>query len=333
MDTLRARALQFEAQMGGPSIVVCARGDFSDVLRGALEGVPVQIDRIASPDRLPGLLESRPPLFVLDFDSLGAECESFWDALAAVQPRPQVLAIASPKRPEEVGALFIRYRATNLLARNGQIHPGDLRSTVLKILHGRIFGLEHYLGSGTTVEEQPFTGSAVKPALLELAQRCAKAAGLDHRRVEQVGAVADEMITNALYNAPVDQSGRSRHGDWPRTRPVELQPGEQATLRVGADGRRMAISVSDPFGSLGSGRVLDYLAKCFRRDDDQIDSKEGGAGLGLYLMFNAVSHFVINIAVGRRTEFIGIIDITPTYREFASRSKSFNLFVESPDPA
>jgi signal transduction histidine kinase len=99
-------------------------------------------------------------------------------------------------------------------------------------------------------------------------------------------------------------------------------------MRFGADGKRLALSVQDPFGSLDAAKVIDYLTKCFRRGDDQIDQKEGGAGLGLYLMYESLSHFVVNIHAGRRTELIGVVDITGSYREFARRSKSFNVFLE-----
>ena len=102
----------------------------------------------------------------------------------------------------------------------------------------------------------------------------------------------------------------------------------EVTLRFGADGKRLGISVSDPFGSLDPQRVLDYLSKCLRRGEDQIDRKEGGAGLGLYMMFDFVTHLVVNIQRGSRTEFVGLADITSSFRDLVGRAKSFNLFVE-----
>jgi hypothetical protein len=108
---------------------------------------------------------------------------------------------------------------------------------------------------------------------------------------------------------------------------VVLPPEEAATVKFTYDGRRLGVSVEDPFGSLEPARVLHYLAKCFRAGEDQIDTKEGGAGLGIYSVFDALSRFVINVEPERRTEMIGFIDITDTYREYAERGKSFNLFV------
>ncbi|RYG65777.1 hypothetical protein EON77_18135 [bacterium] len=93
------------------------------------------------------------------------------------------------------------------------------------------------------------------------------------------------------------------------------------------DGRRLGVAVRDPFGSLRADTVLDYLTRCFRRGPDQIDAKEGGAGLGLYFTFEALSHFVINVSPGRATEMIGLLDVSGTFKDFARRGKSFNMFV------
>ena len=91
----------------------------------------------------------------------------------------------------------------------------------------------------------------------------------------------------------------------------------------------MAISVCDPFGSLTRERLLQYLSKCFRKGDDQVDTKAGGAGLGLYYVFECLSHFIVNIHPGKRTEMIGLIDVRKGYKEFSAMNKSFNVFMSS----
>jgi hypothetical protein len=100
------------------------------------------------------------------------------------------------------------------------------------------------------------------------------------------------------------------------------------TITFCCDGQRLGVSVSDPFGSLRTEDVQGYLAKCFRRGDDQVDQKEGGAGLGIYYVFESLSHFVANIAPRRRTEIIGLIDLSSNFKDFSERSKSLNMFVQ-----
>ena len=49
-----------------------------------------------------------------------------------------------------------------------------------------------------------------------------------------------------------------------------------------------------------------YLVRCFSSEQKQVKLGEGGAGIGLYMAYNAVSSFVINVASGKRTEVIGL---------------------------
>jgi hypothetical protein len=153
--------------------------------------------------------------------------------------------------------------------------------------------------------------------------------GFNLRITQGLAVVADELLTNCLYNAPTDDKGQPRYASFARTIAVELAENEVVELTIAYDGKRFGISAVDPFGSLPSMKVVDYLAKCFRRGDDQIDSKEGGAGLGLFKLFTLLQHFVVNIQPGVRTETIGLLEVTRSYREFATRGKSFNLFVAS----
>ncbi len=42
---------------------------------------------------------------------------------------------------------------------------------------------------------------------------------------------------------------------------------------------------------------------------DKVDRKAGGAGLGFFQILDSLSHFVINLEKGKRTEMIGLIDL------------------------
>jgi hypothetical protein len=106
-----------------------------------------------------------------------------------------------------------------------------------------------------------------------------------------------------------------------------LSGSEEVVLKFCFDGTRLGASILDPFGSISQERIVSYIAKCFRKGSDQVDEKAGGAGLGLYYIFDALSSFVINIKPGTKTEMIGLIDITGSYKDFVSKGKSFNIFV------
>ena len=109
---------------------------------------------------------------------------------------------------------------------------------------------------------------------------------------------------------------------------VELPGNHHVELEICSDGRMLGIAVGDPFGSISPQLVLEYLSNCLRDTMQDIEHKDGGAGLGIASTFAALSHFVVNIDPGRRTEALGLIDIRGRFRDFAKRAKSFNVFVQ-----
>lgn len=147
------------------------------------------------------------------------------------------------------------------------------------------------------------------------------------RLVANACHIVEELLTNAVFNAPVsDDTGEHLHARKKRTEDVALPDGKHVELLLRTDGHRLAMSVRDPWGTLSAGHVHGYLAKGFRRGADQVDAKEGGAGLGLYQVFEGASHLVVVIERRVRTEVTALIEAGGTYRSFALESKSLNVF-------
>ncbi len=116
---------------------------------------------------------------------------------------------------------------------------------------------------------------------------------------------------NALYDAPVDDEGRLLFGDVdPKERLEQLSPRpvsiRYAPIGPGAE-TGFAISVRDRFGRLDKATILRYLDKCLR-SGNQIDRKVYGAGLGLYLVANAATQYIVNVAPGMATEVVCTFD-------------------------
>lgn len=223
--------------------------------------------------------------------------------------------------------LFKDKSLTNLVAKNNfEVDTEELIVTTRKILDEDIFGIEKYFIWGVTPFRTIVTKSSQKDEVVAAAEEYAKNLGVNPRFASLFSSVADEFVTNAVFNAPLDEAGRHRYAHVARTGQVSLEPGEEVEVKFCCDGRRLGISTADPFGSLKTARLLEYLSKCLRKGDDQVDTKEGGAGLGFYYIFDSLSHFVVNLRPGKMTEMIGIIDIRGTFRDFSSKHKSFNVF-------
>lgn len=266
---------------------------------------------------------------IVNYDQLALlDRERIFTRFAELNTAGGLILCTAHSGREELVSLFGRYRARKLLARNGPLHAEDLLITLQKTLRRDVFGLDKYLGWGAGARTIQLKSSTEKDAVLTACEQFAEAIELGDRKTSLLITVAEELTSNALYDAPVDSAARPRYADLPRSERVELAPHETIIVTVASDGRRVGVSVEDPFGSLRAETVVDYLAKCFRKGQDQIDKKPGGAGLGLYYAFNSLSQFVVNIEPKKRTEMIGLVDVTGSYREFERRAKGFNVFVE-----
>ena len=266
---------------------------------------------------------------VINYDQLSQlERERIFTRFGALNKSGGLLLCAGQTERDELVSLFGRHRARKVLAHTGTAPAEDLLVTVQKTLRKDIFGLDKYLGWGAHAKTVALTSSSQKDHVLGVCEEVACSIGLSDRKTSMLITVAEELTTNALYDAPTDARDRARHAALPRSEKVDLASNEQIAVTIASDGRRVGISVEDPFGSLRPETVVDYLAKCLRRGQDQIDRKQGGAGLGLFYAFNSLSHFVVNIDPKVRTEVIGLIDVAGSYREFEQRAKSFNVFVQ-----
>lgn len=238
---------------------------------------------------------------------------------------PPTVVVSEKREKSHLIDLFSHARLRNLIARNEQILEEEMIITVEKLLRKDIFGMKKYFTWGVDFEEHQVTKSSQKQELVATLAQYVETLKCDSRFVHVAEVIADEMIMNALYDAPVGKDGKPLFAHLPRTQKVEIE--KPALFQFGCDGRYLGISCVDPFGALKAQTVVQYLRKCFAQDEYQIDQKKGGAGVGFYMIFQSISQLVINIEEGKKTEIIGLIDIRTKYKDAKSKSKSLNIFL------
>lgn len=210
---------------------------------------------------------------------------------------------------------------TNLLVHPMPVLAEELTITAQKLIRNDVFGAEKYLLWGTDLQSTTLTRGSQRADIVAHLSEQVRTRGQSARVASMAMLVADELLSNAVHNAPVDASGVHYRRELPRAEEVELDERHQVRLRWGCDARYLAIEVTDPFGSLDRDTILRSLAKN--------DVREHGsrAGMGVALAYRSCDHLVFNLAPGKRTEIIALIDVRhpPTERLAAS---SYNVFVE-----
>lgn len=221
----------------------------------------------------------------------------------------------------------------NLIAKQGglsavreRIDETELIVTCQKLYAKDIFGLDKYISTwGVQINELTISNTAEKrSALRELRNYLKELDG--YRSInDAVLWVADELLMNAMFNAPRDAEGKPKYVDTDRNW-LELEDNEHVDLKFGCDGRHIALSVTDRFGSLDREVMLKYLNRCLGGSVD-IEEREAGAGLGLYIVFNSITQLAFNIQVGVATEVVALFYIRAGPRAFNGSGKSLNIFL------
>lgn len=273
-------------------------------------------------------LAERPVTYLLvDLEAAGASPVEALRTLHARAPQTPILLLAAPSPPACFPELLAEPWFRHLLALESPWFMEELLATFHKLERGALLGLACYLPVGAHVAEVRLTCSDDKATALARIAQFMATLGIGGRVMRRLQDIADEMIMNAVYDAPVGPEGRPKFAHLSRQVPVALALEEQCTLSFGSDGKTLALGIRDPFGALGVDTLKGYIAKGLRRGDDQIDQKAGGAGLGLYLQFDFMGSMVLNLAPGRVTEVVGLLDIRGSFRDLATAPKSFGCFV------
>jgi hypothetical protein len=240
-------------------------------------------------------------------------------AAATARGTTACLTLLPGPAPGDVPRLLAVGAVTNLLVHPMPILAEELTITAQKLLRGDLFGLEKYLLWGAQPREVTLVRSSHRHELIELVSQAVRAAGQSPRVASSAMLISDELLSNAVHNAPVDAAGNFYRRDVPRDADFPLDEQHQVRLRWACDARYVAIEVRDRWGTLTRDGILRALSRSEVRDHG------GGAGMGLALTYRSCDHLVFNLAPGEASEIIALIDVRspPTERPAAS---SYNLF-------
>jgi hypothetical protein len=195
-----------------------------------------------------------------------------------------------------------------------------------RLLHGDIFGAEKVVPWGTRIYSALVGDYQEKSVCIAQLSEFAASMGVRRKYREAIEQCADEMLMNALYDAPVDSEGKAIFADVPTRTRISLRMEQKAVVQYACDGDTFTMSVRDSFGTIDRDTVVRYLHKCLH-SEQQIDRKTGGAGLGLYIIANTTTLFAFNVLPGVATECLVTFDLTAPKVQL----KRFGFFQERID--
>lgn len=222
----------------------------------------------------------------------------------------------APSDAESVAAL-LDGGWTHVLAHPMPILAEELLCSVQKLIRRDVFGLEKYMAWGAEVRSYKLEDAQDRDAAVAELAKDVVAVGLPERIGSLVSVIADELIANALYAAPVDEAGERVRSHEARDAPRPLAAREVVTVRWATDARYLAIEVRDRWGSLDTNAVARKLATSGMQTSD--------SGMGMALAYACSNQFVIDSAPGKMTEVIALLDVRYKPTELG-RAASFHAF-------
>lgn len=177
---------------------------------------------------------------------------------------------------------------------------------LVRVLGGASADLEHLLPTGCAVESYKVASYEDRCEVLDRVIGHARANKLRGKQRRSAELVTEELLMNAMYHAPVDEDGVREFADVdPRSRIASKTP-RPVDVRFAVHEGVVYVAVRDNYGSFLREDLAKYLLRGAAKE--QIDDKKSGAGLGLFQITSTATRFFINIAPGKHTNFVCVLD-------------------------
>jgi hypothetical protein len=180
----------------------------------------------------------------------------------------------------------------------------------------RAFDLRNLLHPQAKIQVVKLQASAQKQDAVEAVKNYLLAARFQSRMATVVANAVDELLMNAMFDAPVDNLGKPLLNSTSRNTNLKLDGKSAVEMHVGYDGHYIAVTAVDQFGSLDKNKLLNHISKIYTEEEYKVKSSVAGAGIGLATVFRSGGSFFFVSESRLRTEVTVFFRRTDNFREF-----------------
>ncbi|MBT8494655.1 MAG: hypothetical protein KJO07_16490, partial [Deltaproteobacteria bacterium] len=176
--------------------------------------------------------------------------------LPRLRQKAHVAVIAPAAKLEHLNEVLQDQRINHVIV--GEELDRGTFITAQKLLTGDIFGIEKYLPPGTPVHYLRLRDFEGRGKAIDTILDFAQSSKMRRQVRNAIGSVCEELLMNALYDAPVDDGGRQVFAEVDPHDRVKTRSPKPVSIRYAATESQFAIAVRDRFGRLAKNTVLSY---------------------------------------------------------------------------
>jgi hypothetical protein len=195
-------------------------------------------------------------------------------------------------------------------------------------LHGKPLGASPYLIEGFSTTEALITSSENKETSLSAVMELAEALELSDEKKRRIEIVTEELLLNAIYDAPRSPDGKPLYAGVDRRTTIMLDAESPVRLHYGCDGRNFVVSVTDRWGAIERSAVVGSLRKLLDPKSVRPTPGTSGAGLGLMLTYGSSNQLIVHAVPGRFSEVTAVMHVSGSNRTALARGSALHLYME-----
>jgi|GEM_PF-2103506 len=215
------------------------------------------------------------------------------------------------KVSETVGGYFHRRSAESAV----DVYSNVIGSALKK--HSRVF--ESFSDSNRAIKISRVTH---KVAAVKAFTKYLEKAGFSGRLLGLVTQSVDELITNAIFDAPILRNGFRPLHSRPRHLEIQLDDDETIEMKLASNPKYVVVSVADQYGSFELDTFIRSTLQSTTKSDAEVESS------GLKAIYQTGISMSFNLNPQKKTEITLVIPRVSSYREFKTGFRFLQVIEE-----
>lgn len=297
-----------------------------------MEAVPV-----TRPEVLPGLLQTyRQSAVFIDVDherALDRSSETYVEAVIEKAclhiPSARLFALADKTIFELPKLNRIASIGNYCLRKYDEFAHEWTAKAVAHSMQEETTELQTFMDSNAKETRVKITHSHKKGIAVQGIEKLLLAKGLNERSAQIVLQAVDELIMNAIFDAPMDEKGRPYRRHVERDSAFELKGKEIIETGIVLNEKTILIYVKDNFGSFSTQKAMTLIQKDYSAASYKTEASTQSAGLGLHGIVASGLGLTINVDPKVSTQAMIAFPIFTSFKSMRTSFRSFALNVKT----